>query len=158
MAHNFCMKKMITKDILSQYTCLLKEHEQVQTSIERLEKRINKMEDEGTVIDSVKGGYGGIQRFVIEGYPNDDIARQRGILRVRKAHLEQLDDMIQLKINEIESFMNSVSNSRIRLIIRLRYINGLQWEEVARQMGGGNTEDTCRKMLDRYLERESETI
>ena len=82
--------------------------------------------------------------------------KQRGILRIRKSHLEQLERMIQLKINEIESFMNSVSNSRVRLIIRLRYINGLQWEEVARQMGGGNTEDTCRMMLDRYLKKESE--
>ena len=145
---------MITKEILSQYTYLLKEREHVQASVDRLEKRIAKMEDEGTVIDSVKGGYGGIQRFVIEGYPNDDIVKQRGILRIRKSHLEQLERMIQLKINEIESFMNSVSNSRVRLIIRLRYINGLQWEEVARQMGGGNTEDTCRKMLDRYLERQ----
>lgn len=147
---------MITKEILSQYTCLLKEREHVQASVDRLEKRIAKMEDEGTVIDSVKGGYGGIQRFVIEGYPNDDIVKQRGILRIRKSHLEQLERMIQLKINEIESFMNSVSNSRVRLIIRLRYINGLQWEEVARQMGGGNTEDTCRMMLDRYLKKESE--
>lgn len=147
---------MITKEILSQYTYLLKEREHVQASVDRLEKRIAKMEDEGTVIDSVKGGYGGIQRFVIEGYPNDDIVKQRGILRIRKSHLEQLERMIQLKINEIESFMNSVSNSRVRLIIRLRYINGLQWEEVARQMGGGNTEDTCRMMLDRYLKKESE--
>ena len=147
---------MITKEILSQYTYLLKEREHVQASVDRLEKRIAKMEDEGTVIDSVKGGYGGIQRFVIEGYPNDDIVKQRGILRIRKSHLEQLERMIQLKINEIESFMNSVSDSRVRLIIRLRYINGLQWEEVARQMGGGNTEDTCRMMLDRYLKKESE--
>ena len=149
---------MMTKELLSQYTCLLKEREHVEASIERLERRIARMEDDGTVIDSVKGGYGGIQRFVIEGYPNDDIVRQRGILRLRKAHLEQLDEMVQLKINEIESFMNAVTNSRVRLIIRLRYINGLQWEEVARQMGGGNTEDTCRKMLDRYLEKEVEMV
>lgn len=145
----------MTKDLLSQYTSLLKERDHVKANIDRLEKQITKMEDEGTVIDSVKGGYGGIQRFVIEGFPNDDISRRRGILRYRKQHLQTLEDMIQLKINEIELFMDSITNSRIRLIIRLRYINGLQWEEVARQMGGGNTEDTCRKMLDRYLEKEN---
>lgn len=146
----------MTKELLSQYTCLLKERDQVRASIERLEKQIGKMRNEGTVIDSVKGGYGGIQRFVIEGFPNDDIARRRGMLEIRKDHLRRLEEQIIVKINEIEEFMNSVSNSRIRLIIRLRFLNGLKWEEVARQMGGGNTEDTCRKILDLYLERESQ--
>lgn len=145
---------MITKELLSQYTCLLKEHEHVSASIERLEKQIDKMRDDGTVIDSVKGGYGGIQRFVIEGFPNDDISQKRTYLMRRKEVLKRLEKQIKEKVDEIEVFINSVTNSRIRLIIRLRYINGLQWEEVARQMGGGNTEDTCRKMLDRYLERQ----
>lgn len=149
---------MITKELLSQYTCLLKEHEHVSASIERLEKQIDKMRDDGTVIDSVKGGYGGIQRFVIEGFPNDDISQKRTYLMRRKEVLKRLEKQIKEKVDEIEVFINSVTNSRIRLIIRLRYINGLQWEEVARQMGGGNTEDTCRKMLDRYLEKESEMI
>lgn len=144
---------MITKEILSQYTYLLKEREQVRASVERLEKRIEKMEDEGTVIDSVKGGYGGIQRFVIEGVPNDDIARKRGILRLRKAHLEQLDDMIQLKINEIESFMNSITDSQIRIIVRLRYIENNQWEEVAEKFGVGYSKDAVKKMFYRYLDK-----
>lgn len=148
---------MITKELLSQYTSLLKERDHVRASIENLEKQIGKMKNDGTVIDSVKGGYGGIQRFVIEGFPNDDIAKRRGMLEIRRDHLERLEEQILLKINEIERYMNSISNSRIRLIIRLRYINCLQWEEVARQMGGGNTEDTCRMMLNRYLEKEAQS-
>lgn len=148
----------MTKDLLSQYTYLLKEHDHVQNSIDRLERQIANMEDDGTVIDSVKGGYGGIQRFVIEGIPNDDIIKKRVLLKSRKLQLECLDKQIAEQITKIEIFMNSITNSRIRLIIRLRYLNGLKWEEVARQMGGGNTEDTCRKILDLYLERESKNL
>lgn len=146
----------MTKDLLSQYTYLLKEHECVQNSIDRLEKQIAKMEDDGTVIDSVKGGYGGIQRFVIEGVPNDDIIKKRVLLKSRKLQLECLDKQITEQITKIEIFMNSITNSRIRLIIRLRFINNLQWEEVARQMGGGNTEDTVKKMFYRYIDKENE--
>ena len=101
---------MITKELLSQYTSLLRERDEVAASIERLERRIAKMEDEGTVIDSVRGGYGGIQRFVIEGFPNDDIERKRGLLRVRKLHLEALEKQILFQINEIEEFMRSIPN------------------------------------------------
>ena len=146
----------MTKDLLSQYTYLLKEHDHVQNSIDRLEKQIAKMEDDGTVIDSVKGGYGGIQRFVIEGVPNDDIIKKRVLLKSRKLQLECLDKQITEQITKIEIFMNSITNSRIRLIIRLRFINNLQWEEVARQMGGGNTEDTVKKMFYRYIDKENE--
>lgn len=146
---------MITKELLSQYTCLIKERDQVQASVERLQKRIAKMEDDGTVIDSVKGGYGGIQRFVIEGFPNDDISRQRGILRAREAHLKALEEKILEQINEIESFMKSISNSPIRMIVRLRYIENLQWDEVATKFGSGYTKDSVRMMFERYLEREN---
>ena len=146
---------MITKELLSQYTSLLRERDEVAASIERLERRIAKMEDEGTVIDSVRGGYGGIQRFVIEGFPNDDIERKRGLLRVRKLHLEALEKQILFQINEIEEFMRSIPNSPIRMIVRLRYIDDLQWDEVAERFGSGYTKDAVRMMLDRYLEKQA---
>lgn len=146
---------MITKELLSQYTSLLKEREEVEASIDRLERRIAKLESEGTVIDSVKGGYGGIQRFVIEGFPNDDIEIRRSLLRIRKQHLEILDNRILAQINEIEAFMNSIQNSQIRVIVRLRYIENLQWEDVASRFGVGYTEDAVKKMFYRYLDREN---
>ena len=147
---------MITKELLSQYTSLLKEREEIRASIERLEHRIKKMEDEGTVIDSVKGGYGGIQRFVIEGFPNDNIELKRGLLRIRKMNLDLLDNRILAQINEIEAFMLSVQNSQIRMIVRLRYIENLQWDDVASRFGPGYTEDSVKKTFYRYLERENQ--
>lgn len=148
---------MVTKELLSQYTSLLKEREEIETSIERLEKRIAKMESEGTVIDSVKGGFGGIQRFVIEGFPNDDIEIRRGLLRIRKNHLELLNNRILAQINEIEAFMWSIpNNSPIRMIVRLRYIENLQWDEVASRFGAGYSEDAVKKMFYRYIEKENQ--
>ena len=148
---------MITKELLSQYTSLMKERDEVEASIDRLERRIAKLESDGTVIDSVKGGYGGIQRFVIEGFPNDDIEIRRRLLRLRKKHLEILNNRILAQINEIEEFMHNVQSSPIRMIVRLRYIENMQWDGVAKKFGPGYTEDSVKKMFYRYLEKENDT-
>lgn len=147
---------MVTKELLSQYTSLLKEHDEVEASIGRLEKQISKIESDGTVIDSVKGGFGGIQRFVIEGFPNDSVEIKRRLLRIRKRQLELLDNRILAQINEIEAFMWSVpNNSPIRMIVRLRYIENMQWDDVADRFGPGYTEDSVKKMFYRYLDKEN---
>lgn len=147
---------MVTKELLSQYTSLLKERDEVEASIGRLEKQISKIESEGTVIDSVKGGFGGIQRFVIEGFPNDSVEIKRRLLRIRKRQLELLDNRILAQINEIEAFMWSVpNNSPIRMIVRLRYIENMQWDDVANRFGPGYTEDSVKKMFYRYLDKEN---
>ena len=147
---------MVTKELLSQYTSLLKERDEVEASIGRLEKQISKIESDGTVIDSVKGGFGGIQRFVIEGFPNDSVEIKRRLLRIRKRQLELLDNRILAQINEIEAFMWSVpNNSPIRMIVRLRYIENMQWDDVADRFGPGYTEDSVKKMFYRYLDKEN---
>lgn len=147
---------MVTKELLSQYTSLLKERDEVEASIARLEKQISKIESDGTVIDSVKGGFGGIQRFVIEGFPNDSVEIKRRLLRIRKRQLELLDNRILAQINEIESFMWQIPNSSpIRMIVRLRYIENMQWDDVADRFGPGYTEDSVKKMFYRYLDKEN---
>lgn len=147
---------MVTKELLSQYTSLLKERDEVEASIDRLEKQISKIESDGTVIDSVKGGFGGIQRFVIEGFPNDSVEIKRRLLRIRKRQLELLDNRILAQINEIESFMWQIPNSSpIRMIVRLRYIENMQWDDVADRFGPGYTEDSVKKMFYRYLDKEN---
>ena len=147
---------MVTKEMLSQYTSLLKERDEVEASIGRLEKQISKIESDGTVIDSVKGGFGGIQRFVIEGFPNDSVEIKRRLLRIRKRQLELLDNRILAQIIEIESFMWQIPNSSpIRMIVRLRYIENMQWDDVADRFGPGYTEDSVKKMFYRYLDKEN---
>lgn len=147
---------MVTKELLSQYTSLLKERDEVEASIGRLEKQISKIESDGTVIDSVKGGFGGIQRFVIEGFPNDSVEIKRRLLRIRKRQLELLDNRILAQIIEIESFMWQIPNSSpIRMIVRLRYIENMQWDDVADRFGPGYTEDSVKKMFYRYLDKEN---
>lgn len=143
---------MITRELLSQYISLLKEREEVSASINRLEKQLSKMEGDGTVIDSVKGGYGGIQRFVIEGFPNDEYMYRRSLLRTRKEHLEHLERQILEKVNMVEEFIKGIDDSRVRLIVRMRYVEGRTWDVVSERMGY-NSRTGAKMVFERFFEK-----
>lgn len=156
----------VTKDILIQYTNLLKEQEEVQDKIQNLESQIKKLEERladiengETVKDRVYGGEGGIQGFNIEGVPTEEYSRKRTDLLVKKLILEErrtrlkyLRLQIAETINQIEEFIYGLSDSYIRRIIDLRFVRNLTWFQVAQRIGGGNTEDGVKKAFYRFME------
>ena len=48
-------------------------------------------------------------------------------------------------------YVFQIDDSMIRQIILLRFIQGLTWIQVAREIGGGNSADSVRMMVKRYL-------
>lgn len=58
-----------------------------------------------------------------------------------------------IEYNRLMRFISEVKDSQMRQILILRYVNGMTWREVAQSIGGGNTEDSVRKMNDRFLEK-----
>lgn len=142
---------MVTKEVLSQYSDLQEEVKEVRLKIERLEKDISKIEAGEMVIDSVSGGDGGKQHFKIEGIPFPEYSREKTLLYARKATLQLLEDDLLEKTNEVEEFIASVDDSRIRRIINLRFLENQSWNKVADQIGGNNTEDSVRKAFDRFM-------
>lgn len=144
---------MISKEILTQYSDLQEEVKEVRNRIESTEKKIAKIEEEGNVIDTVSGGSGGIQHFKIEGFPYPEYSRKKSLLYVRKATLVNLELELTETLNQVEEFIAGVEDSRIRRIITLRFIENLSWNKVADRIGGGNTEDSVKKMFYRFMEK-----
>lgn len=144
---------MISKEILTQYSDLQEEVKEVRERIERTEKQIARIEEEGKVIDTVSGGSGGIQHFKIEGFPYPEYSRKKSLLYVRKATLVNLELELTETLNQVEEFIAGVEDSRIRRIITLRFIENLSWNKVADRIGGGNTEDSVKKMFYRFMEK-----
>jgi hypothetical protein len=144
---------MISKEILTQYSDLQEEVKEVRNRIESTEKQIAKIEEEGNVIDTVSGGSGGIQHFKIEGFPYPEYSRKKSLLYVRKATLVNLELELTETLNQVEEFIAGVEDSRIRRIITLRFIENLSWNKVADRIGGGNTEDSVKKMFYRFMEK-----
>ena len=52
---------------------------------------------------------------------------------------------------QIWSYINTIHDPLVRQIIALRYIDGLPWQQVANNIGGGISADHARILLNRYL-------
>ena len=144
---------MITKEILSQYSDLQEEIKEVREKISKLEKKIHKIKSGGSVKDSVSGGDGGNQHFTIEGFPYPEYSRTKTLLYARKATLQLLEEDLLEKTNNVEEFIASIKDSRMRRIINLRFLENNSWNKVADCIGGGNTEDSIRMYFNRFMER-----
>ena len=143
----------LEKNILKQYDSVLKEITETDRRILKTQAKIERMEKDGTVTDSVSGGYGGTQHFKIEGLPTTEYNRQKSLLLARKLKLENLRKKLQNMTEAVETYIFSMKDSECRSIAAFRYIDKLSWKKVAEQMGSGHTEDSCRKTLERYMKK-----
>lgn len=130
----------ITKKELSQLYYLNKEIKQQQERLQELEsiatsctRKITGMPSGGEISDK-------LSKCVVE------IADLKALLdlNLKKCFYE---------LSRLNRYIDSIEDSHIRMIMSLRYINGLSWRQVAFSIGGGNTEDSVRKMHDRYLQK-----
>ncbi|HBF64615.1 MAG TPA: hypothetical protein DDW34_01305 [Clostridium sp.] len=74
------------------------------------------------------------------------LSRYRTQLRVSEKYAMEL-------VSEIEKYINSIEDCRMRRIIRYRFIDKLSWNAVADKMGGNNTEDGMRMAVSRFFEK-----
>lgn len=157
----------ICKEVLTQYIDLQKEAKELRIKIEKLEDRIPKLDkriaeiEAGEIVkDKVKGGLGGVQHFNIEGIPTKEYNDKKTELYIKKRLLAERKEMLNLleldsmrQINQVEKFIKGIKDSHIRRIVSLRVVNGLSWNEVADNIGGGNTEGSVKMAFQRFLEK-----
>ena len=125
----------------------------IRKEIQDLEKRISRIEKQSTMVaDAVQKGYK--RRAIIYGV---DVKRayklQSNYEKLKKFKIQLVD-----KEKEIEDYIEIIPFSEIRQIFRYRYLDGMNWIQVAHQMNSkySNREyndDSVRKKHDRYLEK-----
>ena len=74
-------------------------------------------------------------------------------LVTKKEELEAQKRGYEQEEKAINDWIDSVDDLQINLILSLRFREKRKWNEVADEIGGVNTEDSCRKMIDRFLEK-----
>lgn len=114
--------------------------------IEMDRRRLRELEREtipaqSTEREKIDGG-----RVDVVGLQAAEIADLRGIIEAK--HQQCFYERSRL-----ERYISSIDDSLLRQIFTYRFINGLPWRQVADCVGGGNTDDACRKAVRRYLER-----
>lgn len=141
---------MVSKNILVQYCDLQEEIKGVRRRIGELEKAIAEMDGHGySEIDTVIGGSGGIQHFKIEGFPYEKYSKKKTLLYARKSILETLEfDLLEMT-NEVEEFITSVEESRMRMILTLRFVENRTYEQIGYVLGYDRT--SISKMVDKFM-------
>lgn len=139
------------KDILIQYSDMVEEVKDLRRRIRKLQDDIDKLEP---VKDSVKGTRkdGTIGSITISGYPVPVYYRYKNQLEKRETALRKKEAELLELVNTVEEYITGISDSKMRRILRYRYIDNLNWVQVAVRMGKKYTADGCRMLHNRFFE------
>ena len=77
-----------------------------------------------------------------------EIQREKRIL----AEGQRMNEL-QSKYDAICAEIYAVKDSQVRLILLLRYVDGMSWRNIAARVGGGNTSDSVRMIHNRFLSK-----
>ena len=84
-----------------------------------------------------------IDKLILSGVELDDIE-----IEWRKKEVAQLCR----EMRAVRVFLDR-SDPYISTMLRLHYINGYRWKDIAQRTGGGNTQESVRKMCHRYISK-----
>ncbi|MBP3469744.1 MAG: RNA polymerase subunit sigma-70 [Lachnospiraceae bacterium] len=135
------------KKVLSEYIDACELIRETEEDIKKLNKK------KRTIIQTnVKGSNPDFpyeeKHFHIEGmafsYNDDSMLRyEEKILEERKANAERIKTKVEAVINS--------SPVRIQRIIKMKYFEGLSWQQVSDRLGRRSTAESARKELDNFL-------
>mgnify|MGYP001851585392 FL=1 len=150
-----------SKDILVQYCEMREEIKDLRDRIDRDQRRLERMREEGIVSDTVRGTRkdGTIGPIKITGFPVPEYEAVEAMLKKRIAKLGILEDELQEAVSAVDDYIAAIPKSDLRQMFRLYYLDDLTWRQVANNMNARfpkrrikYTEDSCRKRHDRFLE------
>lgn len=88
---------------------------------------------------------------------NEDQKRAEELRNSGDESLIELAESIEIKCDQrnmeytrIYDFIDSIDDSYLRRIFKLKFIDGLSWAQLARRLGG-TTADSARMIVKRYL-------
>ena len=80
---------------------------------------------------------------------NDMVER----LIILKDKLQAKRDEYEMMVIDAEMRIADIQDPLISTMVTYKYVNNYGWRKVARKVGGGNTPDSCRMMVKRYLKK-----
>jgi hypothetical protein len=58
-----------------------------------------------------------------------------------------------IELNRLNHYISTVEDCQMRMILSLRYVNGLEWGQVAYSIGSGYSAKSIQMMVKRFLEK-----
>jgi len=120
----------------------------IQKEIELIKKELSAITEE-YVTDRVTGSMTEhpyiLTHFEISGYASGDCSSK--VKRLERKLKRKLDELMDERAR-IEEYIESIDNATVRIILRLKHINGLKWEQIGREIG--YTERQCRRIYKKW--------
>lgn len=144
----------IEKNVLEQYSSIKKEIEDLEQRNKRDRREIRRLEKQ-IVSDTVTGSREDltIGPIMVAGVAEGLADELREKIKARLAKREQFEGKLKRMEKDIEEYIQKIADSEVRRIARFRYIDDLEWRQVAVRMGKGYSADACRMRLERYLKK-----
>lgn len=140
MKNNF-----VDKEILDQYIDACSILKEIEQEVKKLEKEKCKIEKDKVFGSNHDFPYQR-QSFSIEGVVEKNaLERKRKVLQKQRAQAEEIKLLVEEWIPTLPL--------RTQRIVRLRFVDGLSWRDVARKIDRRATADSIRIELQRFLEK-----
>jgi len=68
-----------------------------------------------------------------------------------KERISSLESKCAREKRILEGYIDTIEDDQTRVIFRLRFVHCMTWPQVAKTIGGGNTEAGVKKICYRYL-------
>jgi hypothetical protein len=119
--------------------------------IERNKRRLSEMRELMKTVKSVTD----YSRERVQTSVGNESSVERIILEIIELQEMLNAQNIQLILLErkIERYIEAIDDAQTRLMFKLRFIDCKRWENVAEEIGGGNTADSCRMTCVRFLKK-----
>ena len=128
----------------------------IQKEIELIKKELNAITEE-YVTDKVTGSMVEhpyiLTHFKICGYDSGGYSSK--VKRLERKLKCKLDELMDERAR-IEEYIESIDNATIRMILRLRHINGLKWEQIGRELGYSTQH--IKRMYYRHIENMEKNV
>ena len=138
------------RDLLKQYDALKEEQADLIRRIQRNRQQLNALKNQ-LVSDTVIGSREDltIGPIKITGKPAKIYSASEEMLHRREEKLRKSLEKSDTLLLQIEEYIYTVPDARIRNILRLRYLDGKHWEQISRYYG--KSTDWARKAVDNYF-------
>lgn len=112
------------------------------------------LQDAKEALNNLEAKILGAQQF--DGMPHSQDASRKteqlaALLEAQREDVRRLEKIVTRSEVEVKSYIDTIADSRTRLIFRLRFLCGCKWEDVAELIGGRNTVKTVSMACYRYL-------
>ena len=144
----------IEKNILEQYKSIKEEIADLERRNEEDQREIKKLEKQ-IMSDTVTGSREDltIGPIMVKGVAEGLADKKREKIRERVLKQLRFSDKLKKMKKDIEDYIQTIPDSEIRRIARFRYLDDLEWKQVALKMGNGYSGDSCRMKIERFLKK-----